>query len=196
MARTGQDENTAANKTDAAQKTTAFNAGQAGVSAYNANEAKINSGQNVATNPYLNPTYLSAVNRQQAGALDANNSAAKYQLNTLNQRTGGLNTGATQGAIRDLSLQKMRLGDQLSSQRTAQDWQNNIGYQLQQAQAPLATTSAESPYYGTATTGQNAALGNLTQFGLASYGPWTSAISALGAAGAAGIGKIPTGGKP
>lgn len=187
MARTGQDENKTANQQDAAQKTQAFQTGQAGVQQYNTNEAKINSGQNVAANPYLNPTYLSAVNRQQAGALDANNSAAKYQLNTLNQRTGGLNTGATQGAIRDLSLQKMRLGDQLSAQRTSQDWQNNIGYQLQQAQAPLATTQAESPYYGAAISGQSSALGNLTNLGIASYGPWMSGIQAAGQGVAAAL---------
>lgn len=190
MARTGVQENKDANTQNAAQKTQAFQTGQSAVGQYQKNISTLDSGQNVAANPYLNPSYLAAVNRGQAGALNANNDAARFQLEATNRRTGGLNTGATAGAVRDLSLQKMRLGDQLSSQRTAQDWQNNIGYQLQMAQAPLQTAQAETPYYGTATSGQGAALGNLTQFGIAQYGPWMAGIQAAGGAAAAGIPKI------
>lgn len=191
MARTGVDENKQANATDAANKKTAFNAGQTAVTQATKNDATLNAGGQVAANPYTNPGYLATVNRLQAGALNANNDAARYQLEATNRRTGGLNTGATAGAVRDIALQKMRLGDQLSAQRSATDWQNNIGYQLQRAHAPLEIAQAESPYYGTATSGQGAALGNLTQFGIAQYGPYMAAIQAAGGAAAAGIPKIP-----
>ncbi len=103
-------------------------------------------------------------------------------------RAGGTNTNATNYATKALALQKMRLADTLNAGRTAQDYNKNVDYQRGLASAPLAEVSGESPYYGTATSGQDASLHDLTQFGLASYGPWNALIqgSLQGAGAGAG----------
>lgn len=188
MARTGTAENKQAQKDTAGQQTTAFKAGQAGVSQYNKNIATLDAGGSVAANPWQNSGYLANVNKQQSSALNEGENAGRMQLEDTNRRTGGLNSTATLGAQKDLSLQKIRLADQLTAERTAGDYGKNVQYQQQMAEAPLAATSAESPYYGTATGGRDAALGNLTQFGMASYGPWQSAIGAIGAGAGAFLG--------
>ena len=46
---------------------------------------------------------------------------------------------------------------------------------------------AQGGLYNTATTGLGDANKTLSQFGLASYGPWMSALSAAGGAGAAAL---------
>lgn len=191
MARTGSEENSAAQKQDKADQQTAFNTGQGAIAQTEQNTNTLAKGGQVAANPYLNPTYLSAVNKLQAGSLDANNNAAATALRQANLRSGGMNNTSTNGAIQNIALQKMRLGDTLSAGRTAEDWQKNIGYQQQMAQAPLAIAGAESPYYGTATTGQDSVLGNMTQEGIAAYGPWMAGIQAAGGAASAGITACP-----
>jgi len=127
---------------------------------------------------------LANVNRLQANSLDASQQSADAQLEALDKRTGGLNSSATAYGMKDLAGQKMRLADQLSSERAANDYRSNVGYQQQLLSDEFEPAQLEGGYYGTAMGGQDAALGDLTQFGLASYGPWMSAISAAGAAGA------------
>lgn len=189
MARTGSQENKTANTTDAAAAAAANQTAQTAVGQANKNIATLNAGQPVAANPWMNPGYLGNVNRLQSGALNAETNAGTQQLQLNNRRTGGLNTGATTGAIRDLSLNKMRLADQLGAERSASDWTKNIAYQQQQALAPLNIAQAESPFYGSSLSGQGQALGNLTQLGIASYGPWNSAIQGIGGAAGAYFGK-------
>lgn len=189
MARTGSNENKDANKQLTAEQTAAFNTGEGAVNQFQQNYATLRRGGQVAANPWQSPAYLSNVNRLQSGALNAEQGTADASLRGLNRRTGGMNGSATTGAIRDLSLQKMRLGSQLSAERAAQDYNKNVGYQTSMAEMPLQVTSAESPYYGTATSGRDAALGNLTQLGIASYGPWMSGISSAGQAFGSAFGK-------
>jgi hypothetical protein len=98
-----------------------------------------------------------------------------------------MNSTATTGAIAGTTGATERLGNELGAQQTAQDWQKNVGYQLNLAQQPLMAARAQSPYFSGAVQGQGDALKNLTQYGLAQYGPWMSAIQAGGAAGAAAL---------
>ena len=116
--------------------------------------------------------------------MNSEENAGKEELQRNNLRTGGLNSGATVGATKDLSLRKMRLGEQLSAERSAGDFNKNVGYQTEMARMPLAGAHAASPYFGGAVGGRSAALKNLTDYGMASYGPWQAAIQ--GAGGAAG----------
>ena len=78
----------------------------------------------------------------------------------------------------------MRLSEQLSAERSAGDFNKNVGYQTEMAGMPLRGAQASSPYFSGAVSGRSAALKNLTDYGMASYGPWQSAIQAAG--GAAG----------
>lgn len=194
MARTGSDENKQANQQMQAQQKKAFDTGQAGVNEFNTNYATLKSGGQIAPNPWKSADYLGNVNRLQSGALNAEEDAGRDELTRLNLRTGGLNDTATTGAITDLKLRKMRLADQLSAERAATDFNRNLIYQTQLAEMPLEATNAESGYYGTATSGRGTALKNLTDLGIAAYGPWTAAIAAAGQAGSAAINKGASGG--
>lgn len=187
MARTGEQENKDANQLSSDERKQAFSTGQSSVASGQAALQKLLRGENIGADPFQNPKYLANVNRLQANSLDASQESANRDLEAQNKRTGGLNTGGTQGTIKDLALQKMRLADTLSSQRAAGDYRSNLDYQQNLLQDTLAPAGIESGYFGTAVGGQNAALGNLTQFGLASYGPWMAAIQAAGGAGAAAL---------
>jgi hypothetical protein len=184
--RTGSQQNEQANQTYGTQATTANANAQADLSQASTDQANLRAGKGVGANPYLNPQYLSAVNQLRSSSLDQATNAGDQQVRALNARTGGMNSTATTGAIENTALQKARLGSELGAQQTAGDWSKNVGYQLNLAQQPLESAAQQAKLYGTATQGQGDALKNLTQFGLASYGPWMSGISALGgAAGAA-----------
>ena len=139
----------------------------------------------------MSAPYLSNINRLQSGALNSATDAGKQDIQALNRRTGGMNSTAAYGATRDLTLQKARLGDQLSAERAANDTNKNVGYQQSMALAPLQVAGAETPYYGTASSGQSSANNDLTQLGLASYGPWMNAISAAGGAAGAALSRRP-----
>ncbi len=190
-ARTGVSENQNANTTYGGESSAAFNQGQQDLSQFNQDQANLRAGKNVGANPYLNPQYLAAVNQLRSGTLNQENNAADAQLRQNNVRTGGMNSTATTGAIGKLALDKMRLGNQLGAEQTAGDWTKNIGYQLNLAQQPLEAAKAQGSMYGTATGGQGDALKNLTQFGVAQYGPWMAMIqnAKQAAAGAAGGGS-------
>lgn len=168
MARSSQNENTIRNnqQNDLNQQNTSYQRGQADINQFNANETKLNSGQDVAADPWKNAGYLGNVNRLQAGALDSATNAGVTDLSRLNRRTGGMNNDATAGASKGLVLQKMQLGDQLSSQRAAQDYSKNVAYQENQAVAPLQGANAESGYYGTAARANTGALDNMSQYAL------------------------------
>lgn len=196
MARTGVNENKDANKQMAADQNAAFQTGQKAIGSYNQGVATLERGGNIGANPYLNPTYLASVNRLQAGALNNENNAAKNNLQMLQRRTGGMNSTATAGAISDAALQKERLATGLSAGRTAEDYGKNLDWQQYLLQSRLAPAGVESPYFGTATQGRSASLKNLTDFGIASYGPWMSAIQAAGQAASTGLTMGAGGAKP
>jgi hypothetical protein len=188
MARTGQTQAQQAQQQYITNAASAYNVGQEALQSYMANEERLAKGANVGADPWLNPTYLATQNRLTANATSGENSAAAQQMRDAARRSGGTNTGATNYAIKDLALRKMRMADTLNAQRQAQDYNKNIAYQSQLAAAPLAAAQAETPYYGTSTSGQNASLNDLVQFGLASYGPWNDLISGVAGAGGAFLG--------
>lgn len=195
MARTGEAEAKTAQGTYAGQADQAYTAGQGDLTQYRGDIAKLASGRDVGANPYQNPAYLGNEAKLQANALDAASSAGATDLRLANRRSGGLNTGATQGAISGLALQKMRLGDQFTAQRGSEDYGKNIAFQQFLANAPLNAAKGEEGMYGTATVGQTANEHELNQYGLQSNQAWLSLRNQLimaamkaaaGAAGAAG----------
>lgn len=191
MSRTGEQENKQAQKDTAVQQKQSFDTGQKAIGQYQTNVNTLKSGGQVAADPWTNPKYLANVNRSQAASLEGADEGGKIAIEQNNRRTGGLNSTAAIGATRDLALKKMRLADQLTSERNQGDYMKNVLYQQQMAETPLNIASAENPMYGTATSGRGAALNNLTQFGLASYGPVNAAIGAVGQAAGAYAGRPP-----
>jgi hypothetical protein len=187
MARVGQSENTAAQKNFSSEQNQAFGSAQSDIGRFRQNQDTLNRGGQVAANPWQSAGYLSNVNRLQSGALNSEENAGNDALARTNRRTGGLNTGATIGAEKELGLDKMRLGTQLSSERAAGDFGRNVGYQESRARAPLDAAQAESPFFGGAVSGQSGTLKNLTDYGLASYGPYMAAMQAAGAAASGGL---------
>lgn len=190
MARSGSNENKDANQQMAANQKKSFGVAQDSIAAGKAAFAKLASGQNIGADPFKNAGYLGNVNKLQSSALDTADDAAKQTMESENRRTGGLNTSGTMATEKDLALGKMRLGDQLTAERSANDYRSNIGYQQQLLQDTYQPAELEAPYYGTATTGRDSALGNLTQLGIASYGPWMSAIQAAGGAASTGLSQL------
>lgn len=180
MARSGSNENKEANQTFKQQGQTAFQGGQAAIKNYNAGESTLEAGGSVGANPFKSADYLGNENKLQSESLNTANDAAKAQMNQFNLSTGGLNSSATPLAIRDASLQKGRLADQLTAERAANDFRSNLSWQQQLLQNRLQPAGAESPYYGTAVGGRNSSLGNLSQLGVAAYSPWNAAIAAAG----------------
>lgn len=195
MARTGVNENKQANQQLMSDQNAAFVRGQKAVGNFSQGEATLERGGNVGANPYLSPTYLASVNRLQAGALDSENNAAKNNLQMLQRRTGGMNSTATAGGIADAALQKERLASELSAGRTAADYNRNLDWQQYLLQNRLAPAGAEGGYFSTATSGRSASLKNLTDLGIAAYGPWMAAIQAAGQAASAGLSGGAGGGK-
>jgi hypothetical protein len=178
-----------ANNTYGTQATQSYNNAQGDLTQASTDQANLRSGKMVGADPYLNPQYLAAVNKLRSGALDQQNNAADAQIRSNQVRTGGENSTATNGAISNLALQKMRLGNQLGAEQTAGDWTKNIGYQLNLAQQPLQAAGLQTGLYSTAQRGQSSALNDLTQEDLANMQLAASAISATG--GAAGGAACP-----
>lgn len=186
-ARTGQQPAQIASSTNSGEAQTANNNAQADLTQANQDQSNLRSGKMVGADPYLNPQYLAAVNQLRSGSLNQQNNAADQQLRQNQVRTGGMNSTATTGAIAKLAGDKMRLGNQLGAEQTAGDWSKDVGYQLNLAQQPLEAAKVQGGLYNTATTGLSDANKTLSQFGLASYGPWMAALQATGASGSAAL---------
>lgn len=182
MARVGQQEDQTAQGTYAGQSGQAYTAAQGDLTQAKTDQNNLREGKNVGANPYLNPQYLAAVNRLRSSTLNQQNNTADAQLRAENARTGGMNSTATTGTIGKLAGDKMRLGNELGAEQTAGDWTKNIGYQLNLAQQPLDAAKVQGGLYNTATGGQGDALKNLTQLGIAQYGPWMKGLDIYGQA--------------
>src|ERR1700739_4951413 len=89
----------------------AFGNAEGDLSQYNANLAKLNSGQNVGANPFQSTAYLSNVNKLQSEALNTSAESGKAAMNRWNVATGGLNRSQVPLAQRDITLQTGRLAD-------------------------------------------------------------------------------------
>lgn len=199
MSRTPQNENVIRqeNADQAGQAKQAYTDSQKALGEYSTNVGTLERGGEVGADPYQTPSYLANQNRLAADVTSGENSAAKQELEMSNRRAGGQNTGATVATIGNLATGKMRLGNQLQTQQKAQDFQKNLQWQQYLAGTPLATASQEGNLYGTATSGESATQGSLSQYALAQQQQWYKELSQMieagKAAASAGVGAA-TGG--
>ncbi|MGC1647236.1 MAG: hypothetical protein WA741_15575 [Candidatus Sulfotelmatobacter sp.] len=180
MARAPENENITRNA-----ETNAENQANQSFGQYQTNLGTLEKGGQVAANPWKSAGYLSNVNRLQSGALNAETNAGENELQQTNHRTGGLNSGATIGATKDLALAKTRLGSQLTSERAANDFGKNVNYQTHMAEAPLAPYDAATNLVGETNK-------DLTGYGMQSqhylYSLYDKAMQAAATAASAGDG--------
>jgi hypothetical protein len=174
MSRTPENENLSreANQDYRGQQQTAFGGAEKDIGQFRQNLATLGKGGQVGADPFQSPGYLANQNRATSYALEGENAAAKQNLEDLNRRTGGQNTGATEATIADLARGKMRLGNQLNAQRSATDYGRNLDWQRYLAGAPLQSAAEQANLYGTATGGRNATGHDLTEYGKAQQQEW------------------------
>jgi len=161
-----------ANQDYRGQQQQAFDTSQQDIGQFTKNVGVLEKGGQVGADPFLSGGYLANQNKLTSYATQGENDAAKQALEDQNRRTGGQNTGATQATIADLARGKMRLGNQLNAQRSAQDYRSNLDYQKYIAETPLQAAGAEGGLYGTATAGRSATGNNLTEYGKAQQQEW------------------------
>lgn len=181
MARTGEAENKTANQQLAAQQAAMYGKTNAAIDAYNKKLGDFEAGNYWVENPYLKADYLENQNRLAATGAHATSSAGAQQLEDTALRTGN-NSASTTAAIKNIARQANQDAQTRQTQQSADDYNNWINMNESDLGWTLAPTGASNAAYGTATSGRSQALGNLTQLGMASYGPWNAAIGAAGAA--------------
>lgn len=196
MARTGEQENKDANAKNAQYAAENEQKANASIDSFNSGLQQLKLKGNLGeVNPWLDQGYLSNVNRLNATAANSATNAAKDQLETANLRTG-YNTAATPALLTDLALKKMRFMNEQQAGRATADWDKFQDYQRWLLQSRLGPAGLNAGMFGTATSGRSAALKNLTDFGLASYGPVNQAISGAAAVGAAAVPRFLPKSKP
>lgn len=161
---------------------------------FTSDSAKLQNGQDIGANPYTNPDYLRNQNMIAATTADAGNNAEADQLEATTRRTG-LNSASLGYTKDDMSRNKVRALTDYMAGLNDTNYNKNLAWQQYLLGNDMGTAGVANNAFGTATQGRDSSLQNLTQIGLASYGPWNALIGAAGAAGAAGIGKIPTQGR-
>jgi hypothetical protein len=202
VARTPENENLSrqANQDYRTQQGETYNRAQTEIGQFGKNISTLDKGGQVAADPFLNAGYLANQNRLTSYATEGENDSAKQALEDQNRRTGGQNTGASQATIADLARGKMRLGNQLNAQRSAQDFGRNLDYQQYLAGAPLQQAGLERGLYGTATGGRSATGHDLTQYGTQQQAEWykilNQGINAAKAAANVGVGAATGGAVP
>jgi hypothetical protein len=181
MARTPENENATRDRqyTTGWQADTAYNKATEDVNQFNRNENTLQRGGNVGANPYKSADYLANVNKQEADSLNGATNAGKTALLDANRKGGGGNSGATTGAISGLALQRARLADKLSTDRTTENYGKNLDWQRFLASAPLQGAHAETGLLGP-TIGANASLNkDLTGYGMQQQAEWYKQLSQL-----------------
>jgi len=181
MGRTGESQNKQAAADAASQQNAANAASMAAVNKYNSDLELRRQGKDLGQDPFTTPDYLSNLNRNFATSADATSNAAKAQLQDTALRTG-TNSASTTAAIENTQRNAQRTANTGLNQQHANDYLSNIDYQNALLQGDLAPAGITNSLYGSAISGRNNADSNLTQFGLASYGPWNNLISAAGSA--------------
>ena len=199
MSRTPENENLSRQtyQDERSQQQQAYAGAKKDIGQFGTNINTLEKGGQVGADPFLSAGYLANQNRQTSYATEGENASAKQALEDQNRRTGGQNTGATTATIADLARGKMRLGNQLQAQRSAEDYKANLGYQQYLAGAPLQAAGAEGGLYGVATGGRNATGKDLTDYGKQQQEEWYKilgqGIQAAKAAASMGVG-VATGG--
>jgi len=162
----------AANATYGDQSQTAFNAEQADIGKFNANETTLASGKDIGADPFQQTGYLANQNKLQSESLNTAADASKAAMARNSRATGGLNGSQVVLGQRDVGLKTGQLADTLTAQRSAADYKSNLAWQQYLAQQPLQAAGAEGGAYSTATSGQGNALSNLTSLSGQQYGFW------------------------
>ena len=188
MGRTGEAENQAANTQLAQEQTAAYKQQMDQTAKFNTDVGTLKSGKNIGANPFATPTYLANENRDAATASGAVSAGAKAQLADAALRTGD-NSASTNYAIKNQARTAQQDANTALMGQHSQDYLSNLNWQQGLLGNDLGAASATGQLYGTATSGRADALNNLTQFGLASYGPINSLVGAAGVAGGAALGK-------
>jgi hypothetical protein len=198
MSRTPENENLSreANQDYRGQQKQTFGNAEKDILDYSKNVNTLRQGGQVGADPFQSPGYLANQNRVTSYALEGENAAGKQNLEDLNRRTGGQNTGATQATIADLARGKMRLGNQLNAQRSATDYGRNLDWQKYLAGAPLQSAAAQSGLYGIATGGRSATGHDLTEYGKAQQQEWYKILDQMINSGKAAVGSVAGGGSP
>lgn len=188
MGRTGEAQDNAANDRLTDQQTQFYNEQNQAIQNYNTQLAAITK----QGNPYTQPAYLqneqSLINEATTASNKANAEGVKNEVG----RTG-TNTASLQYTKAKMSHDAAQANAATLVGQRANDYQNANAWDQWLLGAQLGSAGAAGAGYGTATSGDSAALNNLTQLGLASYGPINSLIGAAGTVGAAALGKPPSG---
>lgn len=184
MSRTGTQENKQASATDAANASAANAASMAAVNKYNTDVGTLRAGNNIAQDPFATPKYLQNENLDYTTTANATANAAKANIANTALRTGD-NSASYLSAIQNNQRAAQRAANTGLNQQHSQDYLNNLQYQQQMLNSDLAPAGITNSLYGTSIGGQDSSNSNLTQLGLAGYGPWNAAIGAAGAAAGA-----------
>lgn len=193
MGREGTSQNQQASDAYYNAQTNALNSSMAQTAKFNSDANTLKSGQNIGANPFATPAYLQNENTSAATAAGSTADAAKASIADNALRTGD-NSASSLYAIKNNQRTAQQDANTALLGQKSQDYLNNLGYQQGLLGNDLGTVSATNQLYGTATGGLGTANSNLTQLGLASYGPLNSTIGALGLAGAAAIKGVGGGG--
>lgn len=181
MGRAGQANDQAESAADQQAQTAELNKVMGYQDTYNADLSKIENGQNIGANPYQNPDYLRSQNMIAATTADAADNADANQLESATRRTG-LNSASLGYDTSAMNRQKVSAITDYMAGLNNQNYTNNLNWQQYLLGATLAPAGVANTAAGTATSGLNSANSNLTQLGLASYGPVNSLIQGLGSA--------------
>lgn len=144
--------------------------------------------QIAAGNPYQSRAYLQNQNLMTSGAANSANTTANQKTRDAALRTG-TNTAVVAATDADNARQSQR---QVTDYNATRDTSNTDKWEQDQQnlnQEQLAGANSEENMFGTAASGRNAALGDLTSIQNSQDALWQAGIGAAGAAGAAGIGK-------
>lgn len=181
MARTGESENKAANAEYTATQNEALKKSNAAVDQYWKDLNAIKSGNMIVADPWITPGYLENQNRLGATGAHATSSAGAQQLEDTALRTGN-NSASTAAAIKNITRQANQDVQTRQTAQAADDYNKWIDLNMNTLNQDLTPAGITNQIYNTSTSGRSQALGNLTQLGMASYGPWNAAIGAAGAA--------------
>lgn len=166
---------------------TAANNYQGDINNYNSN---VNS-QIAQGNPYQSKSYLTNQNIATSGAANAADTAGNQAV-----RDTALRTGENSAAVAATQADNARQSQQtVTNYNATRDTANTDKWESDQQnldQDQLAGANSEAGMFGTATTGRDSSLSDLTSIQNSQDALWQAGIGAVGAAGGAAFGATKT----
>jgi hypothetical protein len=164
---------------------TAANNYQSDINNFNSNvNSKIAQG-----NPYQSKQYLQNQNLMTSGAMNSANTKANQQV-----RDTALRTGSNTAAVAATQAENARAGQrQVTDYNATRDTANTEKWEQEQQQLrseQLQGANSEAGMFGTATSGRDASLSDLTSIQGQQNALWQAGIGAVGAAGAGAATKV------